>query len=885
MREDVRSLVDALMNGISTISGIVSSEHMTTRDHITQQFSEARIAKESKSTYKNIMQSLYFDGMWSRQEQIRDAHESTYEWIFRDPDSHSGRWDNFGTWLRSGIGVYWINGKPGSGKSTLMNFIHSMRWEETRACLTEWAHSRSLLYPSFYLWRSGSPLQRSLNGCLRSILYQMLNSLPDLESDLTFKPASIALDHQRSFPCFERELKASIKAIVNSGKARICIFLDGLDEFEGDPEDLIKFCKELGELENVKVCVSSRPEMAFRNAFMDCKQLRLDELTRNDIRVFVEDSFRGRVDNTVGIKELSSEVMRKANGVFIWVRLVVRSLLEGMENQDTHLEVLERLRETPPELNDLYTQLLRSLRDKYKISAGIFFGLFDALMHVDLPGVYDAAPILLLALGTNQSIEKILSGDANPSLNFSKFEILPLLRQTKVQIESRCKGLLEFSFKGNRRTMNFDENLSLQEMETKLTLWDWSELGEFRWIHRTARDFIMAKSQELGLIRLESPQKMAERRLIAFAQTLAVMMQMTCGKYTSSGLRGPYYHLETLIHYAISFDESSHCSGEMILDFAGASIPREIWGSPKFGRMDWILPDIPLKNIAFSAVSGEFVAVCASYGLNWYIERKVAALPPKEKREGMTFILHYVLQTLEPRSDNLVLQGSARLIARFLNDGAGPNDTVQAPEPASWKESSPWMNFIRVLWASLVVAQLYGESPYFQPDYVEEIFEIAISFLEHGANRFPPVFCSTQIIPRFYAGIHVVFSLSPGLLLHKFLRNHSRYGELMVFLEPETSWSEYQLVEIRGWKDEQQVILDVSEEEKLDFLRAWDRFLEQGLSFVKTGMRDIYSWLPFFDDDLDLGSAPLEEILANLPIASKTVKPLSSSKLYRSNSK
>jgi ABC-type thiamine transport system ATPase subunit len=52
--------------------------------------------------------------MDNREERILEAHEKTFRWIFKDsPFKH---------WLESktGSNLFWISGKAGSGKSTLM---------------------------------------------------------------------------------------------------------------------------------------------------------------------------------------------------------------------------------------------------------------------------------------------------------------------------------------------------------------------------------------------------------------------------------------------------------------------------------------------------------------------------------------------------------------------------------------------------------------------------------------------------------------------------------------------------------------------------------------------------------------------------------------------
>ncbi|KAM0271639.1 hypothetical protein ACHAQH_009027 [Verticillium albo-atrum] len=51
---------------------------------------------------------------WENESDISDVEQWTYI-----------KWDSFINWLRSDSPVYWISGKPGSGKTTLMNYMVS----------------------------------------------------------------------------------------------------------------------------------------------------------------------------------------------------------------------------------------------------------------------------------------------------------------------------------------------------------------------------------------------------------------------------------------------------------------------------------------------------------------------------------------------------------------------------------------------------------------------------------------------------------------------------------------------------------------------------------------------------------------------------------------
>jgi len=144
--------------------------------------------------YDEVTRSLFYPDIFSRQEQVGhifDGIENSYDWIFQEPRTREvgennqdfngtkvPLWNDFAAWLKSGQGLYWINGKAGSGKSTLMNYIcqHSRRLDY----LNEWCPDRLLLTPSYFFWAAGSRQQKSIDGLLRTLIYQMLTECHEL---------------------------------------------------------------------------------------------------------------------------------------------------------------------------------------------------------------------------------------------------------------------------------------------------------------------------------------------------------------------------------------------------------------------------------------------------------------------------------------------------------------------------------------------------------------------------------------------------------------------------------------------------------------------------------------------------------------------------------
>ncbi|ERS98094.1 hypothetical protein HMPREF1624_04873 [Sporothrix schenckii ATCC 58251] len=83
-------------------------------------------------------------------------------------------------------------------------------------------------------------------------------------------------------------------------------------------------CK-LSQFENVRLCVSSRPLLVFRDTFESFPSVELHSLTTNDIRSYVTDRLNGNqslmelnVLRPSFALDVEKEILAKADGVFLW---------------------------------------------------------------------------------------------------------------------------------------------------------------------------------------------------------------------------------------------------------------------------------------------------------------------------------------------------------------------------------------------------------------------------------------------------------------------------------------------------------------------------------------------------------------------------------------
>ncbi|KAJ0115572.1 hypothetical protein J7T55_010395 [Diaporthe amygdali] len=85
---------------------------------------------------KRILNKIWFRMMDDRKESVLPAHISTLEWALHPPEQGC-LWDDFSHWLQSGSGIYWVSGKAGSGKSTLIKHLYSH--PDVPSLLSQWS--------------------------------------------------------------------------------------------------------------------------------------------------------------------------------------------------------------------------------------------------------------------------------------------------------------------------------------------------------------------------------------------------------------------------------------------------------------------------------------------------------------------------------------------------------------------------------------------------------------------------------------------------------------------------------------------------------------------------------------------------------------------------
>src|SRR6202044_1469974 len=120
----------------------------------------------------------------------------------------------------------------------------------------------------------------------------------------------------------------------------------------------------------------------FRDAFGSCPQLKLEDLTYNDISAYVREQLYGNKRfhkimqyATVAAESLVASLIRKAAGVFLWVRLVVKQLLKGLRDGDGIRALSKKVEEIPADLDDYFMRLMESIEPQNRKEASDLFQL------------------------------------------------------------------------------------------------------------------------------------------------------------------------------------------------------------------------------------------------------------------------------------------------------------------------------------------------------------------------------------------------------------------------------------------------------------------------------------------------------------------------------
>lgn len=607
---------------------------------------------------QTILSGLHFNIMKARQETIAEAYVNTFKWIFpsQSQQSKSRARIHFFEWLSMEDGFFWISGKPGSGKSTLMKYLCDH--PRTRDALSIWAQQDTPVISAHFFWCSGTPIQKSQEGLLRSLLYDVFKQCPDIVKRVCpDRWEAAARQGQKEEPWTLSELRQSLQKLsfcFNMG-VKFCFFIDGLDEYDGNHSEIIKSLALLADSRILKFCVSSRPWNVFEDAYgKDCaRKLYMQDLTHSDISYYVQRRLKEHSNwallasdmETEQYQDLVTEITTKAQGVFLWIYLVVRSLHEGLTNGDSVSTLQRRIRTLPADLEQYFKHILDSVDPLYR----------QAMIRTFHVATSSPKPLPLIMY---HFLSKEFENDGfslqAPVHQLSHKEIDFHHERTRRQLNGRCKGLLEVHKNDSERTY----------------------LGyQVDFLHRTVRDFLRTKEMDEYLTPEHQNCGPSTSTLKGFAALLKSipfdMVDMSDGGSVSRLLADTFYfayHAEL---------ESGKPQTELLDDI---HLTLRLYSSTTGKRIPWYSGCYESHQLGCHPRCEAFLEFAIQKGLSLYVRGQLGH--PSRSHEFKRPLLHSALRLLPPIGN---FEPDLTSVVRLLLDaGHGPNQKLECTGETAW---------------------------------------------------------------------------------------------------------------------------------------------------------------------------------------------------------
>jgi hypothetical protein len=347
----------------------------------------------------------------------------------------------------------------------------------------------------FFFHDRGSHVQKSIDGMLQGVLHQLLYQLPDLLPFAYTIYKDLVKTQRNSKPEWTFDtLCAAWKAITQQRTVHLyaCMFLDALDEHEGDNNRLSKFIYELlssadGTIVRIKIRVASRNWNIFGEHFGSCPQFAIHEHTTSDIQAYTSErlhdamaSFEEEVRHAFlpKVERLASQVTTKARGVFIWVRIVLDELVKGVRDGTPISLLEEKVMQMPEELSDLYRHTLKRIEPEYAEESYIMLEIaFCSLSPLPLQNFMNC-------------------------VSFSRWQKVHEASDAEMirQLISRSGGLLEIIPSALETETSSDEGGSEDGVLDGGDDWSIGTRTHVQFIHQTVKDFVAANRSHLGLL-------------------------------------------------------------------------------------------------------------------------------------------------------------------------------------------------------------------------------------------------------------------------------------------------------------------------------------------------------------------------------------------------
>lgn len=530
--------------------------------------------------------------------------------------------------------------------------------ERTKQTLQTWAGQEQLYTASYFFWNAGTTMQKSQLGLLQSLLYRVLRSNPELIP-------CVCSGHKGLEPWDVAELLKVFGRLADQTalSARFCFFIDGLDEYDGKEEEIIRVLEHLAVSPHIKLCVSSRPWPAFEAHFgQNDRMLILEDLTMDDMKKYLKnmlaenDKFKDLAKEDPRCYDIVPQIVERAKGVWLWVYLVVRDLLEDLRDKETYKHLETRLNAFPPELKAYFADIMRRIDPIYQEeTAQIFLIAVEAVQR----------PLPVIALNFLESQSNDPDYALNAKIEPIKDDIAFQIYETwRTKLKRRCRDLIK---------VNVDKSADDCFFKYKVDF-----------LHRTVRDFLRDNHQ--AELRKQTPQDF-DAKISLCRMMLALLKRRPISNLFLTNLNLRIDLVDEFLYYEYYLEHSDKPQPQFALldeldrvNSLYAADEHHHWTNPRGMPTDGVI------EIFIEGGQSSFLGLAVQVHLRLYVEDKLDrdpsllatnlgrplldyALRPK----GFTPVFipseHYVRREYLPVDTDMV--------AMLLDQGADPNQKVR----------------------------------------------------------------------------------------------------------------------------------------------------------------------------------------------------------------
>lgn len=274
--------------------------------------------------------------------------EDSYRWIFENP--------KYEEWHKNDQNrLLWLSGDPGKGKTMLLCGIVQELMQQPDPNLV-----------TFFFCQATIQNNSDYVSVLRSLIWLLADQQPFLTSYIRNSYDNTGKALFDGTNAWYKLSQIFGNMLCDNDLSPVYIIIDALDECTTGRTELLQLIQKLSTLPKVKFLVSSRNWPEIGGKLMNEMNLSL-EVNAGLVGTAVELYILYKASQLHILSEepqLKEEVCRrirdKANGTFLWVAIVFKSLY-SMRYYDDGSEVLEMLDEMPEDLTQLYATMLERI--------------------------------------------------------------------------------------------------------------------------------------------------------------------------------------------------------------------------------------------------------------------------------------------------------------------------------------------------------------------------------------------------------------------------------------------------------------------------------------------------------------------------------------------